>query len=169
MFSFLIFLDSTAIEAMDATSCTSLSKLRCNLTTYPQNTKHACHQCAYEIFSADCSHTFQRSTEHVQTTTQNSFQHISLLHCALLILMNVLIKEEFLLSDTTSTKSEPNENIWWKKEIPQDCLLKPLKTQYCLWSINNCLRVSDSFKEEHPEEYPKQQMLKMPPVTFHSI
>ena len=56
-------------------------------------------------------------------------------------------------------------NIWWKKEFPQDCLLKPLKTQHCPWSINNCLRVSDSFKEEHP----KQQMLKMLLVTFQSI
>ena len=57
------------------------------------------------------------------------------------------------------------QNIWSKKEVPQDCLLKPLKTQYFLWSINNYLRVSDSFKKEHP----KQQMLKMLPITFHSI
>ena len=40
-----------------------------------------------------------------------------------------------------------------------------LKAQYCLWSINSCLRVLDSFKGE----YPKQQMLKMLPATFHSI
>ena len=93
MFFSPIFLGFAAIETMDMPSYISLSKLRCNLTTYPQNTKHACHQCAYEIFSADCSHTFQRSTEHVQTTTQNSFQHISLFHCALLILTNVFIKE----------------------------------------------------------------------------
>ena len=93
MFSLPLFLGSATIGAMDATSCTSLQKLRCNLTTYPQNTKHACHQCAYKIFPADCRHTFQKSTRHVQTTTQNSFQHISFPHCAFLILMNVFIKE----------------------------------------------------------------------------
>ena len=93
MFAFPIFLGSAPIEAMDSTSYTSLPKLRCNLTTYPQNTKHICHQCVYKIFSADCKHTFQRSTKHIQTTTQNSLQHISLLHCALLILMNVFIKD----------------------------------------------------------------------------
>ena len=111
MFSFLIFLDSTAIEAMDATSCTSLSKLRCNLTTYPQNTKHACHQCTYEIFSPDCRHTFQRSTKQFQATTQNRMQHISFLHCALLILMNVFLKDNsfpmiLLAQNASQTTSE---------------------------------------------------------------
>ena len=57
------------------------------------------------------------------------------------------------------------QNIWWKKELPQDCLVEPLKTQYSLWSINNGLKVPESFKKE----YPKQQNLKMLPITFHSI
>ena len=93
MFCFPILLGSVPIEAMDAASCTYQPKLRCNLTNYPQNTKHTYHQCTYDIFFADRRHTFQRSTKHVQATTQNSFQHISLLHCALRILMNVFVKE----------------------------------------------------------------------------
>ena len=97
MFSFPIFLGFATIAAVDVTSRSSLPKLRCNLTTYPQNTKLARHQCTYKIFSADCRQTFQRSTKHVQTTTQNSFQHILLLHCALLILTNVFIKENSFL------------------------------------------------------------------------
>ena len=96
-FLILIFLGSAPMESMDTMVVERLRALicqaRCTLTIYPQNTKHACHICTYKILSADCRHTFQQSTKRVWITTQNSLQHISLLHCALLILMNVFIKD----------------------------------------------------------------------------
>ena len=150
MFSFPIFLASATIEAMDATTCTSLPKLRCNLTTYPQNTKHACQQCAYIIFSADAKHAFQRSTKHVQATTQNSFQHISLLHCALLILMNVFIKENSfsvirLAQNPTQTMAQMPKYLMKEGGLP-GLSTKNSQTQYCLWSVNSCLKYQTLLK-----------------------
>ena len=155
MFSFPTFLASATIEAMDTTTCTSLSKLRCNLTTYPQNTKHACHQCAYKIFSADCRRTFQRSTKHVQTTTQNSFQHISLLYCALLILMNVFIKENsFSVIRLAQNPSQPMAQMpkyLMKEGGPTGLSIKTSQNTILFVEHQQRPQGIDSFKEEHPQ------------------